>query len=77
MAGRFIKIQLAIDIFRTHRNLDPSFMTEIFVAKDSLYTVRSGSNALALLGKRSCFVKEDLFVIIIIIILFKVGNLHS
>ena len=38
---------LATEIFKTHSNLNPSFMKQIFVEKDIPYTLRSGSTILA------------------------------
>ena len=38
---------LATEIFKTQRNLIPSFMNQIFVEKDTPYTLRSGRNILA------------------------------
>ena len=39
---------LATEIFKTQRNLNPSFMNhQIFVEKDTPYTLRSGRNILA------------------------------
>ena len=38
---------LATEIFKTQRNLNPSFMNQIFVEKDTQYTLRSGRNILA------------------------------
>ena len=35
---------LATEIFKTQRNLNPSFMNQIFMEKDTPYTLRSGRN---------------------------------
>ena len=39
---------LASEIFETQRNLNPSFMNQIFVEKDTPRTLHSGRNILAL-----------------------------
>ena len=38
---------LAIENFKTQKNLNPSFMNKIFEEKDTPYAFRSGSNILA------------------------------
>ena len=38
---------LATEIFKTQRNLNPRFMNQIFVEKDTPYTLRGGRNILA------------------------------
>ena len=38
---------LATEIFNTQRNLNPSFMNQVFVEKDTPFTLRSGRNILA------------------------------
>ena len=38
---------LATEIFKTQRNVNPSFMNQVFVEKDTPYTLRSGRNILA------------------------------
>ena len=38
---------LATEIFKTHKNLNPSFMNKIFEEKHTLYTLRRGRNILA------------------------------
>ena len=38
---------LDTEIFKTQRNLNPSFMNQIFMEKDTPYTLRSGRNILA------------------------------
>ena len=35
---------LATEIFKTHKNLNPSFMNQIYMEKDAPYTLRSGRN---------------------------------
>ena len=38
---------LATEIFKTQRSLNPSFMNQVFVEKDTPYTLNSGRNILA------------------------------
>ena len=38
---------IATEIFQTQRNLNPSFMNQVFVEKDTPHSLRSGRNILA------------------------------